>query len=82
MLTKQEQEILDNAPEGATDVQECVCGVAIYWRLIPYFAFKYVDSDWVEVEEMDLISTRSLADIRRIVELEEAAQAQRMRAFK
>lgn len=56
------------APSGATDFQEFECGAIIYWRLIPFFAFKYECEEWIEIEELDLISTRSIADITTIIE--------------
>ena len=73
-----EQEILDNAPEGATHIDteggyykietvyqyedESDCGYEDRFRLIS-------SGDWV-VDHDDLLLARSLADIKRIAELE------------
>ena len=64
------QEILDNAPEGATHVDADLtyirtepCG-----RFLAYFTFQ--DGEWVEDDEFNILLTRSLADIKRIAELE------------
>ena len=65
-----EQEIIDNAPEGATHVDADLtyirtepCG-----RFLAYFTFQ--DGKWVEDDEFNILLTRSLADIARIAELE------------
>jgi hypothetical protein len=56
------QEILDNAPEGAThiDVESDFCKDGYYFS---YASRRWIPSDFV-------IGSRSLADIKRIVELE------------
>ena len=61
------QEILDNAPEGATHVDR----VNHYWKFIGEFGdFLMCDQEGGWVGGFSPIITRSLADIKRIVELE------------
>jgi hypothetical protein len=72
------QEILDNAPEGATHVEIESCGDYEYWRLkgnlFEWYNFCSMTQDYVysyqNVDSESIEDIHSLADIKRIAELE------------
>ena len=59
------QKILDNAPEGATHVDH----LQFYWMVQDRDAFNWQGAGW-QLISSDAEDFRSLADIKRIVELE------------
>jgi hypothetical protein len=70
------QEILDNAPEGATHVEE---GSNLYIKvtetdLLPHFDEWWIFEcgEWAVNDSYNILLMRSLADIKRIAELKEA----------
>ena len=64
------QQILDNAPEGATHVDSDFTYVKTEpsGRFRIYFTFQ--KGEWVEDDEFNILLTRLLSDIRRTAELE------------
>jgi hypothetical protein len=60
-----DQEILDNAPECATHVDH----LYLYWMVQDRDAFNWQGTGW-QLISSDAEDFRSLADIKRIVELE------------
>ena len=68
------QDILDNAPEGATHIEE---ETNLYIKVLPsklslfkdWFIFEC--GEWVLNDSYNILLMRSLADIQRIVELED-----------
>ena len=63
-----DQEILDNAPEGATHVEEAEDGI-FYYRFGGGYASRHC-GEWSRLSALNCF-VRSLEDIRRIAELEE-----------
>ena len=62
--------IVDNAPDGATHIDD----IKTYWKVISEFDyFFHNDSQWDNSEPLEN-GTRSLSDIKRIIELMEATQ--------
>jgi len=76
------QEILDNAPEGATSVNKH--NQYLWFDGEESFVFNPEEKEWVLTfyEECALEGFRSLADIRRIAELEEKHEELRIRCVK
>jgi hypothetical protein len=72
------QEILANAPEGATHVEIESCGDYEYWRLkgnlFEWYHFCSMTQDFIysyqNVDSESIEDIHSLADIKRIIELE------------
>lgn len=66
------QEIIDNAPQGATHIDSDFTYIKTEpnGRFRIYFTFQ--NGEWVEDDEFNILLTRSLADIKRIVELEKS----------
>lgn len=64
------QEILDNTPDGATHYDSD----GFYFHIKGLHAYIWADEQWLSYESQcclpDLDAIRSLADIKRIVELE------------
>jgi hypothetical protein len=60
-----DQEIIDNAPDGATHVDH----LRLYWMVQDRDAFNWQGTGW-QLISSDAEDFRSLADIKRIVELE------------
>ena len=73
------QEILDNAPEGATSVNKH--NQYLWFDGEESFVFNPEEKEWVLTfyEECALEGFRSLADIRRIAELEEKYEKLRLK---
>jgi hypothetical protein len=74
------REIIDNAPDGATHISEDY-GL-IYLRADPdAYVSSYSNSRWgdndVRTELLHFHTVRSLADIKRILELEDLVQSYR-----
>jgi len=62
--------IRDNAPDGATHIDD----VNTYWRVISEFDYYFYDGcKWDDSEPLEN-GTRSLSDIKRIIELMELNQ--------
>ena len=70
------QEIIDNAPEGATHIED---NSNLYIKVLPrvtstifndWFIFEI--DQWIIIDTYNVLLMRSLADIKRIVELEKA----------
>jgi hypothetical protein len=68
------QEIIDNAPEGATHIED---NSNLYIKVLPrvtstifndWFIFEI--DQWIIIDTYNVLLMRSLADIKRIVELE------------
>jgi hypothetical protein len=66
------QEIIDNAPECATHVDH----LYLYWMVQDRDAFNWQGTGW-QLISSDAEDFRSLADIKRIVELEDLVEAYR-----
>jgi hypothetical protein len=69
------QEIIDNAPEGATHIED---NSNLYIKVLPrvtstifndWFIFEI--DQWIIIDTYNVLLMRSLADIKRIVELED-----------
>lgn len=60
------QEILDKAPEGATHFED----EFEFYKVTDYEIYYYYNNKWVGLYEP--VVMRSLADIKRIVELEKS----------
>jgi hypothetical protein len=69
------QEILDNAPEGATHLQYCSDGVDVCYLKIGENFYFHDDKSWLKVSPI-LANISSIADINRIAELEAYTQYQ------
>jgi hypothetical protein len=63
------QEILDNAPEGATHLQYCSDGIDVCYLKIDGNFYFHNDKMWLKVTPI-LTNIKSLEDIKRIVYLE------------
>lgn len=62
--------IVDNAPDGATHIDD----IKTYWKVISEFDYFFHNgSQWDDSEPLEN-GTRSLSDIKRIIELMEACQ--------
>jgi predicted nuclease with TOPRIM domain len=62
------QEILDNAPDGTTHLQYCSDGIDICYLKIDENFYFHDDKTWRKVSPL-LTNIKSLADIKRIAEL-------------
>ena len=63
---EQLQSIIDNAPSGSTHVDE----FKAYWKFIPESCYYFHNGKKWDGSESIEYGTRSLSDIRRIIELE------------
>jgi len=70
-----DQQILDNAPDGATHVEE---ETNLYIKVLPSESSLFTDwfifegDEWVLNDSYNILLMRSLADIKRIAELQQS----------